>query len=325
MSEARPSRSRSGLWRLFAVLAVLSLFTSACGDDDGDDTAATDTSGETPDGSSVDTSDCEASDDVVGEPGGLLAGLQEAGTVQVGIANEVPYGYEDTDGEATGEAPEVARAVLCEMGIPEIDATVVEFGNLIPGLQAGQFDLIAAGMFINAERAAQIEFSDPDYCVSESLLVPEGNPDNLSDYQSVVDSGVTIAVLTGGVEEGYVEQAGVPPEQIELFGDVNDQYEAMEAGRVDAVTGTYLTIKTQADAMDGFEAVEGFFPLDENGEEILGCGGFGFQDQEFLDAFNLKLDELQADGTVKEIVTSFGFAEADVDAAAELTVEDLVG
>jgi len=70
MSEARPSRSRSGLWRLFAVLAVLSLFTSACGDDDGDDTAATDTSGETPDGSSVDTSDCEASDDVVGEPHG---------------------------------------------------------------------------------------------------------------------------------------------------------------------------------------------------------------------------------------------------------------
>src|SRR5690606_8287399 len=122
--------------------------------------------------------------------------------------------------------------------IAEIDATVVEFGSLIAGLQAGQFDMIAAGMFINEERAAQIKFSDPDYCVSESLLVPAGNPDNLSDYQSVIDAGVTIAVLSGGVEEGYVEQAGVPADQIELFGDVNDQYEAIDAGRVDAVTGT---------------------------------------------------------------------------------------
>src|SRR5690606_6810263 len=147
---------------------------------------------------------------VVGEPGGLLAGLQEAGTVQVGIANEVPYGYEDTDGEATGEAPEVARAVLCEMGIPEVDATGVEFGRPIPRRQAGLLDLRAAGMFISEERAAQVTFSDPDYCVSAALLVPEGNPAGLSDYQSVVDSGVTIAVLSGGVEEGYVEQAGVP-------------------------------------------------------------------------------------------------------------------
>lgn len=314
MSAMPTARPRSLHWRFLSALAVLALLLAACGDDsDGDDAG----------GGAPTEGDCEPSDDVVGEEGGLLAGLQEAGSVDVGIANEVPYGYEDERGDVTGEAPEVARAVLCEMGISSIDATVVEFGNLIPGLQAGQFDLIAAGMFINEERAQQIMFSDPDYCVSESLLVPEGNPDGLRDYQSVIDSGATIAVLTGAVEEGYVEQAGVPADQIELFGDVNDQYEAIQDDRVDAVTGTYLTIKTQADAMDGFEAVEGFFPLDENGDEILGCGAFGFQDEEFRDAFNIKLDELQADGTVEEIVTSFGFAEADVRQAAELTLEDL--
>lgn len=47
-------------------------------------------------------------------------------------------------------------------------------------------------------------------------------------------------------------------------------------------------------------------------------------DQEFRDAFNEKLKELQEDGTVKEIVTSFGFAEEDVELAETLTVEDLV-
>ena len=320
----RSSRSRerlSPLWRLLAVLAAVTLVAAACGDDSGgDDSASGDGGGG---GGGGDGGECEASDEAMGEEGGLLAQLQADGTVTVGIANEVPYGYEDADGNVTGEAPEVARAVLCNLGIAEMDAEVVDFGGLIPGLQAGQFDMIAAGMFINADRAEQIIFSDPDYCVSESLLVPEGNPDELTDYESVIDSGATIAVLSGGVEEGYVATAGVPQDQIELFSDVNAQYDALEAGRVDAVTGTYLTVKTQADAMDGFEAVEGFFPLDENGEEILGCGGFGFDDQEFRDAFNAELNDLQEDGTVAEIVTGFGFAEADVETAADLTVEDL--
>ncbi|MEX2586427.1 MAG: ectoine/hydroxyectoine ABC transporter substrate-binding protein EhuB [Actinomycetota bacterium] len=257
----------------------------------------------------------------------LLEELQEQGSVRIGIANEVPYGYEDEDGNVTGEAPEVAKAVLAELGIDDVEAVVVDFGSLIPGLQAGRFDMIAAGMFINAERAEQMIFSDPDYCVSESFAVPEGNPDGLVDYPSVVENpDVTIAILSGAVEEGYAETAGVPDDQIELFPDVNAQYDALEAGRVDAVTGTFLTVKTQTDDMDGFEAVDPFFPLDSypDGEPILGCGGFGFLDQEFRDAFNAELKNLQADGTVKGIVTSFGFAEEDVDLAEGLTVEDLV-
>ena len=97
--------------------------------------------------------------------------------VTLGVANEVPFGYVGDDGEATGIGPDVARAVLEELGIDQIDAQVVEFGELIGGLQAGQFDLITAGMYITPDRAEQILFSDPDYCVAESLAVAAGNPD----------------------------------------------------------------------------------------------------------------------------------------------------
>ena len=256
----------------------------------------------------------------------LLAQLREEGVIRVGIANEVPYGYEDEEGNVTGEAPEVARRVMEELGVPEIDATVVEFGNLIGGLQAGQYDMIAAGMYINAERAEQILFSDPDYCVGEAFAVPEGNPLGLSDFESVVETPeATIAILSGGVEEGYAETAGVPPEQIELFTDVNAQYDALEAGRVDAVTGTSLTVRTQAEAREGIEATESFFPVDEEGEEILGCGGFGFrqENQAFRDAFNRELNRLQEEGELLPIIAEFGFAEEDIERAQELTVEDL--
>ncbi len=310
---------RPRLTRLFAMLAALALLLAACGNGDDADVDVDDTDDDVED---VD----DADDDGEAAEGVTLEELQEAGVIRVGIADEEPYGFVDDDGNVTGEAPEVARVVLAELGIDEIDAQVVAFESLISGLQAGQFDMIAAGMYINAERAEQILFSDPDYCVGEAFAVEEGNPHNLTDFESVVDNpDVTIAILSGAVEEGYADTAGVPDEQIEFFSDVNAQYEALEAGRVDAVTGTSLTIITQVEDMDGYEATESFFPLDEDGEEVLGCGGFGFRnaDQELRDAFNDELNRLQDEGELLPIIADFGFAEEDIERAQDLTVEDL--
>ncbi|MFA9447109.1 ectoine/hydroxyectoine ABC transporter substrate-binding protein EhuB [Egicoccus sp. AB-alg6-2] len=300
---------------------------TACGVGDDETTTATgiDDGAPTDDDAGDETDDATAQG---GDGGDTLARLQEQGSITVGIANEVPYGYEDDGGNITGEAPEVARVVLAELGIDEMDAQIVDFNALISGLQAGQFDMIAAGMYINADRAAQILFSDPDYCVGEAFAVEAGNPHDLSDFASVIESpDATIAILSGAVEEGYADIAGVPDDQIELFNDVNAQYDALEAGRVDAVVGTTLTVLTQVEAMDGYEATESFFPVDEDGEEILGCGGFGFRndDQEFRDAFNDELNRLQDEGELLPIIADFGFAEEDIERAQQLTVDDLTG
>ncbi len=315
MKHTRTFRSRP--MRLVAMAAVAALALTACGGDDdaGGGDATADDGG-------------TAADDGGAAADGLLAELQEQGSITVGIADENPYGYIDQDGNVTGEAPEVAKRVLSEMGIEEMNAEVVDFGSLISGLQAGQFDMIAAGMYINPERAQQILFSDPDYCVGEAFAVPEGNPAGLEDFQSVVDNpDVTIAILSGAVEEGYAADAGVPSNQIELFSDVNQQYESLAQGRVDAVTGTFLTVRNQVESREGFEVVGPFTPLDAEGEEVLGCGGFGFrnENQAFRDAFNEKLNELQEAGEILPIITEFGFAEEDVQKAQELTVEDLAG
>lgn len=181
---------------------------------------------------------------------GLLAELQESGSITIGIANEVPFGFTDEEtGDATGLAPDVARAVLEELGITEIDAQVVEFGDLISGLQAGSFDLIAAGMYITEERAEQILFTDPDYCIPESFAVPAGNPEGIEDYSSFVDnSDLTLAVATGTVEVGYAEDAGIPDDQLEVFADIDSMYDALEAGEVDAVSGTYATVLAQVES-----------------------------------------------------------------------------
>jgi polar amino acid transport system substrate-binding protein len=289
------------------VLAVLALALAACGGN-----------GDTGADGTTDGDDAQAS--------GKLAELQEAGTITVGVANEVPFGYLDDDNEPAGIGPDVARAVLEELGIDDMEAQVVEFGELIGGLQAGQFDMITAGMYITPDRAAQIHFSDPDYCVPESLAVEEGNPFGLTDYQSIVDNpDVTVAIATGTVEVGYAEDAGIPEDQIQMFGDIDGMYRALEAGEVDAVTGTLATVQNQVAARSGMEAVDGFFPVDEEGNETLPCGGHGFADEDFRDAFNEVLNQFREDGTTMEIITQYDdFTEEDVELANSLTLEDFL-
>jgi polar amino acid transport system substrate-binding protein len=290
-----------------ASLLAGGLLLAACGGGDGGNGGTDDAAG-----------DGEAAS-------GLLAELQEAGSVTVGVANEVPFGSVGEDGEATGIGPDVARAVLEELGIEQIDAQVVEFDNLIPGLQAGQFDIITAGMYITPERAAQIFFSDPDYCIAESLGVPAGNPEGIEDYETFLErDDLTIAVASGTVEVDYVEDAGIPDDQVEMFGDIDPMYRALEAGEVDAVTGTLATVETQAAARDGIDALEGFFPVDADGNDVYPCGGHGFDDEEFRDAFNEVLNGFREDGTTKDIILQYGeFAEEDIDLANTLTVDDL--
>lgn len=295
-------RSRSSSWpfRLLGALFALTLLAAACGDDDDSGTGS-------------------------GEGGeGLLARLQERGSITVGIANEVPYGYEDDDGNPTGEAPTVGKEVLRRLGIDEMDAVVVEFGSLIPGLQAGRFDMIAAGMFINPERASQILFSDPDYCATTAFAVKAGNPKNIETFESFIEADATLGVLGGAVEEDYALDSGVPDSKISRFPETPDLFDALEANRIDAVALTEPTIVNQVEGRSGLEATEGFVPVID-GEEQLGCGGFGFLDQELRDAFNEELNKMKENDEILPLIEEFGFGQAAVDAAKGITVEDLVG
>src|SRR5690625_4747921 len=98
-----------------------------------------------------------------------LEAARERGWVRVGFANEAPYAYATADGELTGQSVEVARAVLQRLGIDELDGVLAEFGSLIPGLQAGRWDMVSAAMAILPERCAQVDFANPDIEYGEAL------------------------------------------------------------------------------------------------------------------------------------------------------------
>ncbi|MGJ3249154.1 MAG: ectoine/hydroxyectoine ABC transporter substrate-binding protein EhuB [Elainellaceae cyanobacterium] len=250
--------------------------------------------------------------------GSTLEKVQESGVVKIGYANEAPYGYQDTaTGEITGEAPEIAKAVLAEMGINEIEGVLTEFGSLIPGLQAGRFDMIAAGMYINPDRCEQILFSDPSYGIGEGMIVQSGNPKGVTSYDDIANNpDITLGVVAGTVEQGYAEATGIPADQVEILPDAPSAVEAVKAGRVDAYAGTSLTVQdlVDKDQSGDVERAEPFSDPVIDGEEIKGYGAFGFrkEDEEFRNAFNEQLNAFIGTQDHLDLVRPFGFTESEL-------------
>ncbi|WP_024874736.1 ectoine/hydroxyectoine ABC transporter substrate-binding protein EhuB [Saccharomonospora piscinae] len=255
---------------------------------------------------------CTEAPQTGGQGGGnTLQRLRDAGTVNIGIAGEIPYGF-TRDGEVTGESPEVAKAVFRAIGVPNVSATQVEFGQLIPALNAGQYDMVAAGMAILPERCRQAQFSAVDYVTNTAFLVPEGNPEGVANFEDVRASGVNLAVLSGTIEQQVAQDLGVPDGQLQTYGGQAELLQAVQAGRAYAGALTDISLRALLDQNPGaqLEVTEGFVPV-VDGQEALQAGGFVFRqgETELVDAFNRELTTLHDNGRWLEIVRPFGFTE----------------
>jgi polar amino acid transport system substrate-binding protein len=251
----------------------------------------------------------------------LLEDAKESGKITVGIANEAPYGYQTPEGELTGEAPEIAKYILGEMGIEDVEAVITEFGSLIPGLKAGRFDMVAAGMFVTPERCKQVAFSEPTYGIGQAFLVADGNPKELQTYEDIKDNpDTTLAVMAGAIERTYARDVGVPDDQVMVVPDTAAGTAAVQAGRADAFALTSLSIRRLAEGADGVEIAEPFGEV--AGQSVVGHGAFAFrpEDDAFRQEFNKHLADFIGSEKHLALVEPFGFTK---DELPQKTTEEL--
>lgn len=241
-----------------------------------------------------------------------LEELRSQGYVRAAFADEIPYGFVNDKGRLTGVSPEVARHVLKQLGIEKMDGVLTEFGSLIPGLNAGRWDLVAAGMFITPERCKEADFSRPTYVMGQSFLVPAGNPHDLHSYQDVADNReMTLGVMSGAVEVGYARKAGVPSSRVKQFPDQASMLAAVRAKRVDAVALTSPSIVRMArKGGEGVEAVKDF----KTPPYATGYGGLAFRqaDDAFREAVNKELERFIGTEEHLALINQFGFTEANI-------------
>jgi polar amino acid transport system substrate-binding protein len=255
---------------------------------------------------------------VAADAGPLMDRIAAGEPIRIGFANELPFAYPGENGEPRGFVNAHTLGVLGKMGYTNIEPVQTDWGGLIPGLQAGRFDIITGGMNILAARCENVAFSEPMARIGDGFLVAAGNPKGLGNYEDIREQGAIMVTGAGysniqaardaGVEDGNIMQVPGPTEILA----------AVRAGRADAGAGTYFTMRQLADSTDG--ALEVSDP-DAMPEASFNWAGIGFnkEDQDFVDAFNAAQAEYLGSEEMLAAVAEYGYSDATL--PGEVTTE----
>lgn len=254
-----------------------------------------------------------------------LQEILDRGRVRIAIANEIPYGYMDLDGTAKGVGPDVAKHIMAELGIENIEWITTTFGSLIPGLQADRFDMVAAEMAVLPQRCQQVLFSEPDSSYGEGLLVAQGNPHDVHSYEAFADSDLKVAIMAGADQLEMMQALGVPEERMVTISNNADAISTVSTGRADAYAATSLTVSELAAKSDSVEAAAGFTDPVIDGEAVRSWGAFTFAQgsEDFRDAVNAKLAEYKQTDAWRETMKQYGFSDTDATESFSKTTEQL--
>ena len=208
-----------------------------------------------------------------------------------------PYEMLDDSGKPIGIDMEVAEAIAKKLGL-ELVINDMGFDNALLAAQNGQSDIAMAGITVNEDRLAVMDFTDSYATGVQVVIVKEGsevNMDNLGDYQIGTQLGTTGYIYASDTPEngGYGEDHVIGYES----GAVAVQ--ALVNGQVDAVIIDNLPAAEYVKANPGLTTLEGTWVEEDY--------AIGVQkgNTELLNAVNGALNELKADGTFQGIVDRY--------------------
>ena len=206
-----------------------------------------------------------------------------------------------------GVLPEVVEHVLAESGIGEFKGVLIDWGAMIPGLQARRYDMVSGGLYINPKRCKAIIFSEPILCDAESLLKLKSNPIHLTSFAELKNHPTALgATAPGSYEHIAAKEAGIPRDKLVLWeGNIQNGVQLIRTGRADFLLSplsSNLDALSKADDADKFEIIQ---PVTD---VAGGCAAIGFNaaDRELRDAFDAGLKRLQASGKFDEILKRWG-------------------
>jgi ABC-type amino acid transport substrate-binding protein len=267
--------TRMRLWLVVSFVALLAtaMVAAGCGDDDDDGDSASTTA---------------ASEDL---------GLTDEGTLLVG--SDIPYPpFEQGDPpDYEGFDIDVINAVGEEMGL-DVKIVDVPFDLVLTG-GSGRFDVAIAATTITPARENRIDFSDPYFESEQALLVQADG-----DIQSIDDltSGTVVGAQDGTTGETYASDN--TDAEIRAFPEIDDAYNAIAGGQVDAVINDVDAQNKAAEDNPDLEVVE-TYPTGEQYGIVFPQGSTAL-----VDAVNEALATVKEDGTLDEIYQQWFEKEA---------------
>lgn len=211
-----------------------------------------------------------------------------------------PMQFVDSGGNLKGMritlGNEVARRLCLE---PEYIR--IEFSAMIPGLQAGRWDVINTGIFWTEERAAIMRMI-PYEAQAISISVQSGNPDGISKAEDL--AGLTVGVEIGGFEEAKVKllaeelsARGLRAIDVRTFDNFATAYQALRAGQTDATVSIDSTAAEYAARGEFDRAISGLFATPV---------ALAMANDELANAILEVMNDMMEDGTYTALLDEYG-------------------
>lgn len=220
---------------------------------------------------------------------GVIAAVGLALTLAAGepviFATEAPfapYTIIDEAGQIAGFEREVGDEV-CARAKLVCEWQNVQFDRLIPGVMAGEFDVILGGFAVTPARMAQVDFT-LDYNESTDIDVLYGRTG------APEPAGARIAVQAGTIQADHARAKGW---DVLAFGTPAEVVGAVLDGRADLAFGAFDS--ETADLPDILPLYREDVP--DLGTAMAVCRGNGA----LLDQLNTALEAMIEDGTIDEI------------------------
>lgn len=310
MSAGRSSLSPRPARGAALLLAVAAL-TAACGggsEDGGGDAGATSSSagGGTP-------AEAEADPELNAM---LPQDVRDAGTLKIGTeALYPPYEYLDEDGETIiGLDPDLLDALTARLGV-EYELTDTAFDGLLPALDGGRFDLVAAAVTDTTARQENYDFVDY-FLAGQAIVVATGNPEGITGVEDLC--GQPVSVLVSSAQEELLnnfndKECADEPIEITSLPTDQDALLQVQSGRAVASFTQEPVGRYNAKQIAGGNAFE------VANSETLFSNPLGYvfdkEDTELRDAWQAALQSLIDDGTYLGILEANGLESGAVEEA----------
>jgi polar amino acid transport system substrate-binding protein len=221
-----------------------------------------------------------------GSIAGALAGVVLAASQPVIVGTDGPfpaYVHVDAAGEITGFERDVMDEV-CARAALSCDWKLTNFDQLIPGVMAGEFDVVLGGIAVNNDRRTLVDFTVSYYRTDDSEWYI-GRPGAPEPPEALT------GVQTGTVHEAHLRKLGY---RFIAFRSEPEVLQALATDQVDLALGPYQTRADIAEFLIG-HAMDFLYVDDipDDGVAMAVCKG-----NPLLGQLNRALRSMLADGTI---------------------------
>ena len=243
--------------------------------------------------SSTSTAASAGASSAAGSAADQLAAIQASGKLIVALEGAwQPWSYHDESDTLVGYDVEVSRAIAEKLGV-EPEYVESDWDSLFAGLDAGRFDMVCNGVEVTDERALTYDFTTPYGYIHTALAVRKDN-NEIKTFEDL--KGKTTA---NSLASTYMELAESYGATVQGIDTLEETIQLLAAGRIDATLNAdvsfydYLNVHPDAD----FKIVA----QTEDASHVAIPLRKGDNSATLLETVNNAIDELRADGTLKEL------------------------